>query len=284
MLIALANGGLRRDSEKPALTVTFSSGNYHDQFAKWQNPDDIPGIARCHWRNLAVQLEYCFRSAVFWPFAELSRRNDLWRPDASWNFFLHGASKRLVDFPTNSRPELSYYRIFDFRSSSDLQQRAYPMIRFQSPYKQYFAATGGTTPYRWSIASGQLSSGLSLNSAAGNDLWRPDASWNFFLHGASKRLVDFRANSHANLSCYRISISISAGLQISTTSLPNGQVRSPYQATLTALGGTQPYTWTASAGTLPAGLKLDSSTGTLSGTPSPVGTFDSDGPGNRCGP
>jgi hypothetical protein len=149
-----------------------------------------------------------------------------------------------------------------------------PNDQVQSPYQAILAATGGTTPYRWSIASGQLSSGLSLNSAAGTISGVPTQA------GTSSFTVqvkDSSTSAQTAMQTLAVTVSLSpspAGLQISTTSLPNGQVRSPYQATLTALGGTQPYTWTASAGTLPAGLKLDSSTGTLSGTPSPVGTFD----------
>lgn len=55
-------------------------------------------------------------------------------------------------------------------------------------------------------------------------------------------------------------------LSISTSSLPTGTVGSPYSATLTASGGTAPYRWSLSAGTLPAGLSLSTS-GNITGTP-----------------
>lgn len=45
----------------------------------------------------------------------------------------------------------------------------------------------------------------------------------------------------------------------------------PYSATLQALGGTAPYTW--SSGPLPAGLSLDPATGVIAGTPTATGTF-----------
>jgi hypothetical protein len=51
--------------------------------------------------------------------------------------------------------------------------------------------------------------------------------------------------------------------------LPNGQVDVAYTASLTATGGTAPYTWSATG--LPAGLTL--SNGTISGTPTTSGTF-----------
>lgn len=61
-----------------------------------------------------------------------------------------------------------------------------------------------------------------------------------------------------------------------TMSLPatlaDGVVGRPYSQTLTATGGTGPYTFLTSAGSLPTGLSLASG-GALSGTPSAAGTF-----------
>jgi len=56
-------------------------------------------------------------------------------------------------------------------------------------------------------------------------------------------------------------------VKIETPSLPNGVVGVSYNATLTAYGGTTPYTWSINKGTLPAGLSLDSGTGIISGMP-----------------
>jgi hypothetical protein len=58
---------------------------------------------------------------------------------------------------------------------------------------------------------------------------------------------------------------------VSTASLPNGVTGSAYSQTLTATGGTTPYTWAIAAGTLPAGLNL-SAAGVISGTPTAAGT------------
>jgi hypothetical protein len=62
-----------------------------------------------------------------------------------------------------------------------------------------------------------------------------------------------------------------APLAISTTSVPAGTQGQPYSATLTAIGGSPPYAWSLSAGTLPAGLGL-SAAGVISGTPTATGT------------
>ncbi|MEW5768098.1 MAG: Ig domain-containing protein [bacterium] len=62
-------------------------------------------------------------------------------------------------------------------------------------------------------------------------------------------------------------------LTITTTSLPDGQVGASYSDTLTAAGGTPPYTWSIISGNLPDGLSLNSSTGLISGTPTTPDTF-----------
>ena len=61
-----------------------------------------------------------------------------------------------------------------------------------------------------------------------------------------------------------------AALLVTATPLPSASAGSPYSATLAATGGTAPYAWSISAGSLPAGLSL-STTGTITGTPTTVG-------------
>jgi Putative Ig domain len=56
-------------------------------------------------------------------------------------------------------------------------------------------------------------------------------------------------------------------LAITTTSLPSGHVGAAYSATLTASGGTAPYKWAITSGSLPAGLQLNGASGAISGTP-----------------
>jgi hypothetical protein len=55
-------------------------------------------------------------------------------------------------------------------------------------------------------------------------------------------------------------------LVITTTTIPNAQVGVPYSQQLVATGGTTPYTWSITLGSLPSGLSMDS-TGLITGTP-----------------
>ena len=71
----------------------------------------------------------------------------------------------------------------------------------------------------------------------------------------------------ALLSCAGFVSSGATPLQISTTSLPDGLVGTPYSQTLSATGGATPYQWQVTSGRLPSGLTLDSVTGLISGIP-----------------
>src|SRR5467141_1024705 len=62
-----------------------------------------------------------------------------------------------------------------------------------------------------------------------------------------------------------------APLAIATTSVPNGTVGQAYSTQMNATGGTSPYTWSASPGSLPAGLTL-SAAGVIGGTPTIAGS------------
>jgi len=88
----------------------------------------------------------------------------------------------------------------------------------------------------------------------------------------------WRAGQRATLRHAKLTISITGGtngsttssLRITTPNLPAATVGSAYNFVLGAQGGTPPYTWSLVSGTLPQGLLLDPSSGTMTGTPSLV--------------
>jgi hypothetical protein len=74
----------------------------------------------------------------------------------------------------------------------------------------------------------------------------------------------------ASFSNYQVIRGVTGTLSITSVSLVNGQVGAAYSQTLTATGGTIPYTWSIVSGTLPVGLTI-SSEGVILGTPTITG-------------
>jgi hypothetical protein len=127
-------------------------------------------------------------------------------------------------------------------------------------YSTALAATGGTTPYTWTVSAGAPPGGLTFSNA-GVLSGTPTGGGTF---NFTAKVTDAAART----ATAPLQIVIApAPLMIITSSLPNGQVSTAYSATLVATGGNVPYTWTLTSGTLPMGLLLNASTGTVSGTP-----------------
>jgi hypothetical protein len=130
---------------------------------------------------------------------------------------------------------------------------------------------GGTTPKVWSLASGSMPAGLSLNSNNGQITGTPTTP-------ASPATLNMRvtdANSVVSVTV-ALSLTIAAAVAWSTTTLPNGTVGTAYSQDVTATGGTDPVAITKPTGTLPNGVSLVDNgdrTGTLSGTPTAAGLF-----------
>ena len=131
-------------------------------------------------------------------------------------------------------------------------------------YSAKLAASGGTAPYAWSVTSGILPPGVSLDAASGTLSGIPTGG----AYGATLVLEVKDAASPAHTATATLTITVLAqDLKATTNSLPDGHVGSAYDATLTAVGGTAPYSWTLTSGTLPAGLALNATSGEITGTP-----------------
>jgi hypothetical protein len=143
-----------------------------------------------------------------------------------------------------------------------------PSGQVGTAYAATLAATGGTTPYTWSLTSGTLPAGLALNASTGAITGTPTAAANAIALTFTVTDSENPAQSKSVSLSLTISSSAPAPLAITTTSLPNGQDGNAYSATLAATGGTTPYNWSVSSGTLPAGLSLNAATGAITGTPS----------------
>ncbi|WP_331730703.1 putative Ig domain-containing protein (plasmid) [Kitasatospora sp. NBC_00070] len=82
------------------------------------------------------------------------------------------------------------------------------------------------------------------------------------------------ATSPAGTTTQNFTLTQLPSLKITTTTAPEATAGTTYSTTLAAVGGTPPLTWRLTSGTLPAGLALDPSSGTISGTPSAAGSSD----------
>jgi len=137
-------------------------------------------------------------------------------------------------------------------------------------YSQTLAATGGAPPYTWSVISGALPSGISLNVSSGSLTGTPASAGTFtFTVQVSDK------NSLKASKSFAVTVAGPTGsLTITTASvLPNGSAGTAYSQTLIATGGRQPYTWSITAGALPGGLQLNPTTGVISGTPNSAGAY-----------
>jgi hypothetical protein len=129
--------------------------------------------------------------------------------------------------------------------------------------------TGGVQPLNWSLASGSLPAGMSLNNA-GTIYGTPTSG------GTSTFTVKATDSSGAPagpLSTQQtLSLTVVGVLTVPSASLPNGTVGIPYSTTLPSTGGMPPYTWRIYLGSLPSGLVMQQSTGMITGTPTVQGT------------
>lgn len=144
-----------------------------------------------------------------------------------------------------------------------------PNGQVELPYNQTISASGGTAPYSYSVSSGALPAGLSLDSTTGviSGTLASPGTFTF-------TITAFDVNECSGSMTYTVTIAPGCpSITIDPPTLPNGTAGVPYSQTLTATGGTAPYSFFISSGVLPTGLTLDSQTGKISGTPTAPGTF-----------
>jgi hypothetical protein len=143
-----------------------------------------------------------------------------------------------------------------------------PGATIGSSYSAVLVATGGTAPYSFGISSGQLPAGVTFSST-GSLAGTPTQSGSFAI---SIKVTDSSPKPQTATAGYKLVVAPEP-LLVATTALPGATVHSPYFASLTASGGTAPFTWRIVKGHLPAGITI-SSAGNLSGLPTgAAGTY-----------
>ncbi len=141
------------------------------------------------------------------------------------------------------------------------------------PYSVTVAGAGGTNPYAWSVQSGALPPGLSLDPATGVLAGTPTTIGSY---GFRLQVMD--SSTPTKIFSDPFTIDVYAPMDVATPmgsyglSLPYGFVGSPYSETIDVTGGLPSYSFSLVSGSLPPGLSLSAS-GSVQGTPTQYGTW-----------
>jgi hypothetical protein len=125
------------------------------------------------------------------------------------------------------------------------------------------SAAGGSGSYTWSVTGlpGGLTIGASTGTISGTPATNSGSPFSVVVTATD-------GNGATGSKSYTLTVNAAApGLSITgPSSLPAGTAGTAYSnTTITATGGTAPYTWSATG--LPAGLAIGASTGVIGGTP-----------------
>ena len=139
-----------------------------------------------------------------------------------------------------------------------------------APYVTLLDAVGGIKPYTWSIKSGVLPSGLTLDGGTGVLAGTPAS--------ASAQTVIFEAldsDSPPRKAVRTLTLSITDQLTLFEPTLPDARINQPYAAHLHAQLGVPRYSWRLTGGGLPPGLFLNENAAyaTLEGIPTADGVY-----------
>ena len=135
-------------------------------------------------------------------------------------------------------------------------------------YSDYVSVSGGTTPYTVKKVSGTLPNGLKV-SMSGSYVYLTGTPTKAGAFTFTLRVTD--ANKVTADRAFTVNIIAPEMLW----TFGNGTLKTAYGDYVTISGGTAPYTWSKTSGTIPTGLKLKYSgaVAMLYGTPTATGTF-----------
>ena len=134
-------------------------------------------------------------------------------------------------------------------------------------YSQSITASGGTGAYVFTVSTGTLPAGTDAH-ARRRAVGDADHARLFRCHYTGDRREHVLCRDRATGGDCRGRL---PGDYLAPATLPNGTLGVAYSQTITASGGTGPYVFTVSSGTLPEGLTL-SAAGVLAGTPTALGS------------
>lgn len=141
-----------------------------------------------------------------------------------------------------------------------------PAVTYNVSYSATLQGYGGVEPYQWSIVSGALPTGLSATTDSNGDFVISGTTTDIGDHALVIMLEDSAGRSVAR----RFNLRVIALPLVISGHAPDGEVGTAYTFTYTVSGGLAPYSFFVASGSLPSGLSLNASTGTISGTPTAV--------------
>ena len=95
----------------------------------------------------------------------------------------------------------------------------------------------------------------------------------YFAPGAAPNPIDPTAGSGSAQASVTVVVTPPTSVAVVTSALPAADASMPYSASLSATGGTAPYKWSLASGTLPSGIQLQSTNGSISGTTTLTGSY-----------
>lgn len=173
---------------------------------------------------------------------------------------------RVRDAQNQSR-DLAYSITIDPYTAPSLSGSLSQYAMRTQAYSQQLTLSDGTGPFTWSIASGTLPTGLSINASTGEVSGTPTDT-TYSNRAISVRVVD----SLGSAAQYNFTLKYVNALAYSD-SYPDGNLSVAYDHTPTVVGGHLPLTFSITSGAVPDGLTLDATTGRLFGTPTQLGTY-----------
>jgi hypothetical protein len=161
--------------------------------------------------------------------------------------------------------------LYVFAFSDDLPEEPVEMLSAivpewtaEIPFELDFEHAGGLAPYTWSLAGGELPSGVEL-SASGTLTGTPHSA------GVFAFTVEVE-DGFGMTGSTDFSWTVNPFPAISTVALPGVTAGRPYTEALAHAGGTAPFTWIRTAGSPPTGITL-SEEGEFEGSSDAIGDY-----------